>query len=407
MINGRLATIQQSRSLVFSVDGDRFPFYVYPRPNDSAGRLDIRSLESNTVSINFGDGVVKSYDFIYFSTNLGYRAEFNSNQENQSGYIMPFHEYEDSYAGVREISISFSNPSAVYFMNFTFLNLFKSFPRNIDAIHNLETLNIRVSQLTSFPDTMNKLSMLKVLSLDNIGTAISERIPDSILQTNIENLAISSSVNLRDVYASNFFALCENLGDTLKVLSVVSTNILTLPPNFSNLAVLNNLQIASNHFETLPSEINEVPSLVTLRTGYLGGADSTKYLGSFSNLINLKELICYRSVNLDQFIPDDFENCVEFKNYTAGGSFQTQERIDRFVNEMYDHITTYASMSAGNTAFRQMFILTFIADRPSPIPSGIYQQPTGYVQGSNNGTPANQLEKVWVLVNQYQTTWTY
>lgn len=407
MINGRLATIQQSRSLVFSVEGDRFPFYT--RPSSLAGTLAIYSPESNTVSINFGDGVVKSYDFVFVG-GLGYRIQFNSNQENQSGSVMPFHEYEDGYAGIREISISFSNPSAVYSMSFAFLNLFKSFPRNIDVINNLEGLGIRISELTSFPDTMNKLSMLKSLSLDNIGTAISERIPDSILQTNIQSLAVSSSINLRDVYASNFFALCANLGGALEALFVISTNILTLPPNFSNLTVLKNLQIGGrNEYTTLPPEVNEVPTIESLTIGVTTGnhRDKMIYLGSWSNLVNLNRVICHRSTTLQQLIPDDFENCVSMKTYSFNGSFQTQARIDRFVNEMYDHITTYASMATGNTKFRQMAITTFGSNDPSPTPSGTYQQPTGYVQGSNNGTPANQLEKVWVLVNQYQTTWTY
>jgi hypothetical protein len=39
--------------------------------------------------------------------------------------------------------------------------------------------------------------------------------------------------------------------------------------------------------------------------------------------------------------------------------------------------------------------------------SGVYQAPTGFVQGSNDGTPASAAEQIYVLVNNYSWTITY
>ena len=51
-----------------------------------------------------------------------------------------------------------------------------------------------------------------------------------------------------------------------------------------------------------------------------------------------------------------------------------------------------------------------ISGSTAAIPTGTYTAPTGYVQGSSNGTvtaTGNDLQKLWVLVNQYGCTVTY
>jgi hypothetical protein len=40
-------------------------------------------------------------------------------------------------------------------------------------------------------------------------------------------------------------------------------------------------------------------------------------------------------------------------------------------------------------------------------PSGTYQAPAGFVQGSNDGTPASAKEQLYVLVNNYGWTMTF
>ena len=40
----------------------------------------------------------------------------------------------------------------------------------------------------------------------------------------------------------------------------------------------------------------------------------------------------------------------------------------------------------------------------NPRPSGTYEAPTGYIQGSANGTPTSPMQAIYVLVNQYNMT---
>lgn len=404
-INGSIANIGGVRSLDFVVDGNSFPF---SSTNPTLATFRIQSHIPNTMFINYGDGVEVEYSS--FPKSSYHSIQINQNASTHVNDIYPPHVYQDGFSGERSIRIRFQHPSEVSYLYAHFVNIFGYFPRNIDALKSLRFISLRRNYLTSFPNTMNKLANLVSLYLDNIGSAIYERIPDSILQTDLQNLTITDSVNLNDVYASNFFNLCENLEDTLIYLDIVSTNILTLPPNFSNLVNLTTLRIGGrNIYTTLPPEVNQIPSLETLVTGVTSGnhRDIMTHFGSFSNLVNLSSMTHGRSLILEQFIPDDFENCVKIKSYNFGGSFQTLARKDRFINEMYAFITSNASMSTGNTAFRQMNIVAANTADPAPEGSGTYQQPSGYVQGSNNGSPASPLEKIWVLVNQYQHTWTY
>ena len=41
------------------------------------------------------------------------------------------------------------------------------------------------------------------------------------------------------------------------------------------------------------------------------------------------------------------------------------------------------------------------------IPTGVFQAPVGYVKGVSNGNPATDLERLYVLQNQYNYTITY
>ena len=50
---------------------------------------------------------------------------------------------------------------------------------------------------------------------------------------------------------------------------------------------------------------------------------------------------------------------------------------------------------------------TLLIGTNNAAPSGTYQAPTGFVLGISDGSPANQLEKVYVMVNNYNWTVTY
>ncbi|OIQ22214.1 MAG: hypothetical protein BM557_02220 [Flavobacterium sp. MedPE-SWcel] len=137
------------------------------------------------------------------------------------------------------------------------------------------------------------------------------------------------------------------------------------------------------------------------------GAFNLLSWGDFSGATALKEINFRWQQKMDLNFPAWLVNLTELKIFDCHASFETLQKMDDFVNSVYDFITTNASITEGNSPFRIMHIKTYRSASPlnSFHPTGIYQEPTGYVQGSANGTPTTPLEKVWVLTHQYQHTW--
>ena len=129
--------------------------------------------------------------------------------------------------------------------------------------------------------------------------------------------------------------------------------------------------------------------------------------GDFSGATALESISFNWQQKMDLTFPTWLTNLPNFKTFNCHASFEIQQSIDDFVDSVYDFITTNASIAPGNTPFRQMNIITYDSDRPvnSWRPTGTLQEPTGYVQGSNNGNPATPMEKIYVLTNQYEHLW--
>ena len=80
------------------------------------------------------------------------------------------------------------------------------------------------------------------------------------------------------------------------------------------------------------------------------------------------------------------------------------------VNNLFDFVATrgYGDITTGGSdKFRDMNISLIIggADNTNNRPSGTYQAPAGFNKNVSNGTPANELEKVYCLVENYGHTW--
>lgn len=94
-------------------------------------------------------------------------------------------------------------------------------------------------------------------------------------------------------------------------------------------------------------------------------------------------------------LPLGMANCVNLKTIQCKASYTTQIRIDTFINNLYDFIVLNASVSVGNTKFREMTI------NPGSYAGTIVPRPTG-----NYADEDSPLGKVWRMVNIYKHTWT-
>ena len=130
-----------------------------------------------------------------------------------------------------------------------------------------------------------------------------------------------------------------------------------------------------------------------------------KRFGTGIGGMNLTTMNFHNVTNMPATLPIGIETCPSLKAYSTNSSYKTQVRIDNVITDAYNRVNTYASKTVGNTLLRQVTWTNAIAATAFGFnnrPTGIYQQPTGYIQGSNNGTPASPMEMVWVLVNQYK-----
>jgi hypothetical protein len=156
-----------------------------------------------------------------------------------------------------------------------------------------------------------------------------------------------------------------------------------------------------NQMRNLKTLIIYKPSNLTTNTALTGW-------GNFSNATELQTIEFYRQRYMDLTLPAWFPVLTKLKRLTVYGCFDSQEKADNFVNSVYSMVTANASMVTGNTAFRHMTLELWgsgSTTADSFRPSGTYQQPSGYVQGSQNGTADTPLKKIWVLTNQYAHTW--
>ena len=104
-------------------------------------------------------------------------------------------------------------------------------------------------------------------------------------------------------------------------------------------------------------------------------------------------------------LPTGIETCPSLKSIDTNSSYKTQTRIDNVIVDAYNKVNTFASKAVGNTLLRQITWGNAIAASAlgyNVRPTGTYQQPTGFVLGSKNGSPVSPMEMVWVLVNQYK-----
>jgi hypothetical protein len=387
-------------TLTFTVDGDRFPkiFSYYP----AGGQLfKIFSSSPNTVEINWGDGNVINYDFIPYS------GEYYFRLDKKSAHI-----FEDGNTGFRNIVMTFKTIKSIYRIQTLRAFLGENFPTNVLAFRDLEGLILsQGTGIKNFPTNLSPLQ--KLTNFELYGSTI-EKIPQAILKLNIERLVLRSSVDLSKPFSETNFDRVNVLQNTLKNLDIGSNNITSFPSNFSELNI-ESLIMDYSKVGTLPPEVYNIKTLKTLRF-YFAGDD----LESFDNFDLLPQTMEYLTMltkfvspNINTNIPDlsGLINLKTFRlygdimdKYTAQGS--SLSNIDNFINRIYDLIILNASKITGNTQFRQMnFLVT--GDNGNLPPSGIYQQPTGFILGSENGNPQTPLERMWLMVNQYEHTWNY
>lgn len=279
---------------------------------------------------------------------------------------------------------------------------------NIKNLNNLAVLNIGSCDINyQLPDELGELPMLNNLIIGG------NTDPNLKMPSNLEDMTALLTLNIS--------------GNSLLPSEI--QRIITDTPNLSNLDIGLNSSISSDL--DISTDNNTIKTITIDRTDYAGAvplfvnklkalerlnlsANTTYSLltswGNFSGATNINRIDMQLLPNFTTGIPSWFSSLILLKTLDARATFQTEVRTDEFVDNLYAFVVGNASMVVANTAFRNMIINIYGSSTAQQTlakrPTGTYQEPSGYVQGSNNGTPASQMEKIWVLVNQYGHTWT-
>lgn len=286
--------------------------------------------------------------------------------------------------------------------------------KNIDKIdklsNSLKYLNIGNAQINyKLPDEFNSLVNLEELELQG-NTNTNFRLPD-----NIEGMEALKILNIRNTRMP--FSEVERILNDMPSLKELKMAFCSYNSDYditeeNNVLEIIHIGAQAWNSGNVPTFINKLKALKQLNLYDVDSSTLRPQLtgwGDFSEAINIERIDVIRANFFTTTIPVWFSLLTKLNYMWVGASFQNSGGIDSFVNNFYDFVVTNASMSVGATPFRNMTIDAYgtnISDQDnSTRPSGTYQQPSGYVQGSSNGTPASPMEKIWVLTNQYGHTW--
>jgi len=262
-------------------------------------------------------------------------------------------------------------------------------PSEFSLLYKMTNCTLSNNPSTAFrlPNDLSGLTSLAILDLNRTGMPLIEyeRIIQSIpsLRTiNIKNLSITTDFNF------------------------TNTN-----------SYLTTVQIGGSSWNAgaVPSFVNKLLGLKTLDLTQVSGNLSTTTFtsfGNFANCILLEHINCSRITTMPTTIPSWFSVLTKLKTITAPAAYGTLARVNAFVDSLYDFVVANSFITGTSaTPFRNMIIHIYGSStndmNGSVRPSGTYQQPAGYSPGVSNGSPASQMEKIWVMTFQYSHTWTY
>ena len=306
----------------------------------------------------------------------------------------------------RTAKVWFQHPSALRTFDSTRVHFRGLFPKEL-LLFNISNLTLHTTRFDSFP-TVLKGGIFNTMILQSIAVTTIDNIPDWITQSRVTTLRMYGGLNLSDPLINNMDKLVNTKGLTNLALTATFSPT-SFPNNFKDITTLRVFSLASSNIEAIPQQLTDAKQLTNLHCGYVdGNVTSNSHFNSWGTGIggmNLKVIVFRNCPNMPDSLPTGIETCPSLKSIDTNSSYKTQTRIDNVIVDAYNKVNTFASKAVGNTLLRQITWGNSIAASAvgyNVRPTGTYQQPAGFILGSNNGTPASPMEMVWVLVNQYK-----
>lgn len=370
-----------------SIDLEHESKYFPPR-STNIGYIRLSSQGANIIYIDFGDGSP-----IYSQSFSGL---LNIPDES-------LHEYETVER--RMTRIWFEYPQLVSEFRLNLLAFIGNFPLNL-GLYSFELLSIRNTRFDAFPIEFIG-GVFRLLTLDRVTQMTITYIPQWIINSKIRTLNLHGGIELDNDTTNSIESVINIQG--LEIISLGNTGLNDIPSNFKDINTLRSLRLGNNPFTEITQNVNDCKQLTELVFGYYAGS----WTGGGSNLFtswgvgigNMPELQVFRFDRMEQApdtLPTGIETAPKCKTIWASTN-RTQHRQDTFIENVYNQVISTATMATGEGVLRR---ITLRIEGTSYLrPSGVYQAPSGYVQGADNGAPASPMEMIYVLVNQYE--WTF
>jgi hypothetical protein len=392
-------------TLTFQVKGTEFP----DTPYSFLSELSFESNLPNSVVVNYGDGnsVVKEFVQVGNDYVIGYKHDGNSTNTFPDNARIENHTYTDNNSGPRFITFTFQNAEDIYRIYFNTVVLIGALPKELNSFKGLKIISLnRVYELSDL-----NFNISKNLERFNLSSAVVnpfDFIPDSIFQSNLSSLKINGVFNLSDNLSSSFFKI-NQLSSTLTSLSINNTFNEELPIEIANLNKLTSFQSIGNPYSEMQSVINDIPSLETL---YHGSSLSQPIeLVNFNNLNLLGTLyLSFEDLDFSTMSENWFGLKSLYRFLVFRYLVRTTQKFNEFTENFYTLCTENgfldpSSTEAQNTGFPEQFRdISWGDDKDWFTFSDPIQAPSGFSLGISNGTPANNAEKIYVLVENYGHT---
>ncbi len=275
----------------------------------------------------------------------------------------------------------------------------------------LEVLNNSITGLRLEGITNSVIEELYIRASVQTSSQLYSVIPAEISLMPLKTLSISGNYSN---YSTSNAALIGNI-ITLKNLTFSSSFSQTdgLPDSFTNLTNLESFKILSVlepfNITSLPIEITSFTKLKILNFANNQTALSITQIGfSLDIFPDLEELSL--AYNINTFTNFNFISQLQSKIKTIDlRGISNLTYMNTVITNLYNLVNNNASKTGDNTLpYRGIRVrLESYNSMISASPTGTYQQPTGYVAGVNNGSPASSKERIWVLNNQYGCNITY
>jgi hypothetical protein len=307
------------------------------------------------------------------------------------------------------ITLQFEDIKSIRVLAMGRTNVYGDIDKNLLEMTSLRELSFtNLDFVTSFPENLRPLTELREIRLASIGNVVYDKMFDSLFDLSLTSFRAVGVFNLSDPISSNLFKL--NTWENLEQLELTGSNIVNYFPDdwliFKD--SLTNLRMRGNTYSSFPSILSQFSKM---RIFYFQITNSeTQEWFDLTLYTRLSLLWIAGDVSISSidtaWIPLVSLSGISNQSTWIGN----QSDFDLFIEKFYILVTNQGfldinSSDAINSGEPEQFRDISWGDGDDWFTvSDPIQAPSGFSLGISNGTPANNAEKIYVLVENYGHT---